>query len=68
MMPGMSTSLPSEMTSTSSSVPGIYLSTSTGFSMPPESIVRIYFSVWARFRDMVMFWPPITYDGRRSTG
>jgi hypothetical protein len=26
--------LPSEMTSTSSSVPGMYLSTSTGFSMP----------------------------------
>jgi hypothetical protein len=45
MMPGMSTSSPSEMTSTSSSVPGMYLSTSTGFSMPPERMAVMYFTV-----------------------
>ena len=36
MMPGMRTCSPSDMTSHSSSVPGMYLSMRTGFSMPPE--------------------------------
>ena len=60
MMPGISTSVPSEITSTSSSTPGMYLSTSTGFSMPPERIVSMYCRVWASSLEIVMFCPPIT--------
>ena len=37
--PGISTSVPSEITSTSSSVPGMYWSISTGFSMLPDKMV-----------------------------
>ena len=41
MTPGISTSLPSEMTSTSSSLPIRYWSTSTGFSILPERMTSI---------------------------
>ena len=41
MIPGISTFSPSEITSTSSSHPGMYLSISTGFSTLPESISSI---------------------------
>ena len=42
IIPGIKTSFPSEMTSTSSSVPDIYLSIKTGLSMPPARIFDIY--------------------------
>ena len=60
IMPGMSTRSPSEMTSTSSSVPGMYLSTSTGLSMPPARMVSIYVFVCSGVREMVIFCPPMT--------
>ena len=60
MIPGMSTSVPSEMTSTSSSVPGIYLSTSTGLSIPPARIFFIYTDVVSSLLEMIIFCPPIT--------
>ena len=41
MTPGMSTSTPSEITSTSSSLPIKYWSTSTGFSTFPERMTFI---------------------------
>ena len=60
MTPGISTSVPSEMTSTSSSLPMRYWSTRTGFSILPERMISMYrrtsSSLWA----MTMFWPPMT--------
>ena len=41
MTPGISTSVPSEMTSTSSSLPIRYWSTSTGFSILPERMISM---------------------------
>jgi hypothetical protein len=60
MMPGISTSVPSEMTSTSSSVPGMYLSTSTSLRKPPERMTFMYFSTSSRPWAMTMFCPPMT--------
>ena len=68
MMPGMSTSVPSEMTSTSSSVPIMYLSTSTGLSMPCARMRCMYVVTSSSSWTIFMFWPPMTYDGRSSTG
>ena len=60
IIPGISTSVPSDITSHSSSVPGIYLSISTGLSIPPESMFSMYLTVSPSLRDMTMFCPPMT--------
>ncbi len=68
IIPGIRTSTPSEIASTSSSVPIRYLSQSTGFSIFCARITSIYLSISFCVKAIVIFCPPITYDGLKSTG
>jgi hypothetical protein len=58
--PGISTSVPSEMTSTSRFLAHEYWSTRRGFNLAGEDDLHvgahILVSLWA----MTMFWPPMT--------
>ena len=60
MMPGISISSPSQMASTSISMPERYLSISTGLSCLVERIIRIYSSMSSGQVAIIMFCPPST--------
>ena len=60
IIPGISTVVPSEMQSTSSSVPGIYLSIKTELPILPERIIFINLRTSPAERTTLMPCPPIT--------
>ena len=60
IMPGIRMSSPSQMASTSSSVPIRYLSIKMGFSISCAKMMAIYSLISASLKAMIMFWPPST--------
>ena len=68
MMPGTNTSRPSQMASTSISLPMMYLSTSTGLSTSTSTAVFKYWRSCCSLATICMARPPSTKLGRTSTG